>query len=151
MVTNWARCQLFWNSPEIVKEYSKLDAYLQLKFLQHARVKRILTNLNALWGEIPQQPSEWRRRCVLCNSPVSSRYPFITECITFYQPILIHLAAHQYQIVKTPKDPLRSNILQISYQSRCGPIPFHPSNLGMIRVNVQRRLSRQNQIEQDFP
>ncbi|GFV80343.1 hypothetical protein TNCV_3112041 [Trichonephila clavipes] len=46
-----ARRQLFWNSPEIVKEDWKLDAYLQLKFLQHARVKRILTSLKCIvWG-----------------------------------------------------------------------------------------------------
>ncbi|GFW46586.1 hypothetical protein TNCV_1936561 [Trichonephila clavipes] len=51
MVSNWARCQLFWSSPEIVKEDWKLDAYLQLKFLQHARVKEILTSLNALCGD----------------------------------------------------------------------------------------------------
>ncbi|GFX57412.1 hypothetical protein TNCV_3138311 [Trichonephila clavipes] len=62
------------------------------------------------------------------------------------------LAAHP--IVKTPKDPLRS--LQISYPSGCGPIPFHPSNLGMKRTEPDRikssrtfRSERQNNCSRD--
>ncbi|GFX42420.1 uncharacterized protein TNCV_1519841 [Trichonephila clavipes] len=36
-VSIWARCQIFWNPPGIVPEDWKLDEYLQLKSLRHAR------------------------------------------------------------------------------------------------------------------
>ncbi|GFS58302.1 uncharacterized protein TNCV_2474821 [Trichonephila clavipes] len=67
MVSIRAGGQFFRNHPRIVPGDWKLDAYLQLKPLQHApsRGKRIVTSLNELWGEMPKQPSGWRRICVL--------------------------------------------------------------------------------------
>ncbi|GFU02099.1 uncharacterized protein TNCV_533181 [Trichonephila clavipes] len=67
MVSIWARGQWFWTHPGIVPGGWKLEAYLQLKPLRHApsRGKRIVTSLNELWGEVPKQPSGWRRICAL--------------------------------------------------------------------------------------
>ncbi|GFW24893.1 hypothetical protein TNCV_3846271 [Trichonephila clavipes] len=49
-----ALCQILWNPLGIVPEDWKLDAYLQLKPLRHARSwgKRIVTSLNELWGVV---------------------------------------------------------------------------------------------------
>ncbi|GFX60688.1 hypothetical protein TNCV_4917381 [Trichonephila clavipes] len=44
MVSIWARGQWFWNHPGIIPGGWKLEAYLQLKPLRHARGKRIVTS-----------------------------------------------------------------------------------------------------------
>ncbi|GFX71796.1 hypothetical protein TNCV_2010331 [Trichonephila clavipes] len=61
MVSIGARGQWFWTHPGIVPGGWKLEAYLQLKPLRHARGKRIVTSLNELWG--PKQRRGWRRIC----------------------------------------------------------------------------------------
>ncbi|GFX30876.1 hypothetical protein TNCV_4145841 [Trichonephila clavipes] len=59
-------------------------------------------------GNVETRTRKWRAQMVeRCNSPISSLYSFITECITFYPPITLlhikfdgtflsihHLAAH---------------------------------------------------------